>query len=401
MRAWTLQIKEGLRQFASAKLRTFLALLGVLVGSASIVAMILGGQLATHQALQEFKSLGTDLLAVSINDASVDSALSSNNTKFALNDALTLSSVPGVHEVAPYTELYQPMTYEGQSVDGTVLGVTNHFQDLVGLKLLSGRSILLADRYAYYCVIGHDVYENMKRISSRDPLGQTLQIGSNRFVIVGVAAPWPENNFVYANIDGSVLIPLLASMAINQRAVINNMVFRLDQTAVIPMVEAGIQHRVESVVNNKIVSFRSAKELIARMHHQSAIYTVLLGLIGSISLLVGGIGLMNVQLLIVSERRMEIGLRRALGATPQDILGLFLMESSLLAGLGGLLGVIVGMIIAMLIAVFAHWALLPWSQCWLAPTLGLGVSVGVGLASGVYPAYLASKLCPMDGLRSP
>lgn len=400
MRPLFLQLKEGLRQFAGAKLRTFLALLGVLVGSASVVAMLLGGQLATHQALREFQSLGTDLMAVSLNEAGTDTGMPSNNTKLMLSDALSLAEVPGVKRVAPYTESYQSITYQGQSMDGMVLGVTNEFQPMIGLHLAAGRAITLADRYAFYCVIGHGLYEVMKRYSLKDPIGQILQIGNNSFVIVGVAEPWAENNFVYANVDNSVLIPILASMAINQRTAINNIIFRLDAGAAIPTVQASISRRIDGAVSDKLLNFRSAKELIEKMRHQSAIYTVLLGLIGSISLLVGGIGLMNVQLLIVSERRMEIGLRRALGATPNDILFLFLMESSLLSGCGGILGVVLGMVIAMLIAFLAHWSWLPLSQCWLAPCLGLGVALVVGLVSGVYPAYLASRLSPMDGLRS-
>lgn len=144
------QAKEGLRQFAQAKLRTFLALLGVLVGSASVVAMVLGGQLATHQALKEFQSLGTNLLAVSLNTATTDAVQAGAQSQLSLNNALALSTLPGVDAASPYTQLYQPLSYQGQPVNGVVLGVTNAFHDVIHVQLAQGRFITLADRYSFF-----------------------------------------------------------------------------------------------------------------------------------------------------------------------------------------------------------------------------------------------------------
>lgn len=393
--------KEGLRQFTHAKLRTFLALLGVLVGSASVVAMVLGGQLATHQALKEFQSLGTDLLAVSLNQGNDQSGVAGGSqTHLSLNDAIAVSSVAGVSEAAPYTELYQPLHYQGQSVDGVVLGVTNAFREVVHIQLSQGRFITLADRYSPFCVIGQQVYESMKAISVKPPLGQTLQVGGVSCVVVGVAAAWPENSFVYANIDNSVLMPLMATTAVSQMASINNIILRLSPKAGIAQVENQVQTQLNAAVAGKVVTFRSAKELIVKMKHQSDIYTALLGLIASVSLLVGGIGLMNVQLLIVAERKVEIGVRRALGASSRDIFMLFLVESSMLAGVGGLMGVGLGIVIAFIMSVVEHWDFSLFSGCWVAPLLGLLVSVGVGVVAGTYPASLAARLRPLDCLRS-
>ncbi|HEU5281791.1 MAG TPA: ABC transporter permease [Gammaproteobacteria bacterium] len=393
------QAKEGLRQFSHAKLRTFLALLGVLVGSASVVAMVLGGQLATHQALKEFQSLGTDLLAVSVNTSTADMQAGTKN-ELSLNDVLALSRLPGVAAVAPYTQQYQALSYQGQPLNGVILGVTNALHDVIHIRLSHGRFITLADQYSFFCVVGQQVYQAMKAISPKDPLGQALQIGQQSFVVVGVADAWAENSFVYANIDSSVLVPLMASTAISQYAAINNIIFRLQPDASIPALENAIQQQLSASVSNKVFTFRSAKELILKMKHQSDIYTALLALIASVSLLVGGIGLMNVQLLIVSERKVEIGVRRALGATTRDILMLFLLESSMLAGLGGVLGVGLGVAIAFSISVVERWDFSWFSGCWIAPVLGLAVSLLVGVLSGSYPAWSASRLRPLDCLRS-
>lgn len=398
MRRYLEHVEEGLRQFLHAKLRTFLALLGVLVGSASVVAMVLGGQLATNQALLEFKSLGTDLLAVSLMNSGDAPSANSPSADITMDQALGLETAnPAIQAIAPYTQLYYPLNYQGTQMNGMILGVTNHFQNVVHVVMEKGRFITLADRYAFFCVLGHGLYEQIKAVSMKDPLGQPIQIGDNSFVVVGVAAPWPENSFVYANIDDSVMIPLMASVAISQYATINNIILRLSPTADITAVEASIQNRVNAILPNKALNFRSAKELIAKMKRQNDILTVFLGLIGSVSLVVGGIGVMNIMLVSVIERRREIGIRLAVGATRRDITLLFLTESVMLSVLGGSLGVLLGLLIAYLIATFNHWA---FTVFWLAPLAGFSVSVLVGIFFGWYPALLAARQDPIEALRS-
>ena len=391
--------KEGLLNLYFSKLRSILALLGVLVGTASVVAMVLGGELATNEALKQFKSLGTDLLAASINVSSEE-----NNAAMGKSDNLTLMqalNIPkadnNILQIAPYTQLFHPIYYNGSTINGVVMGVTESFADIVHIKLKAGRFISLVDNYEFYCVIGHDIYEAMKKISFEEPLGQQLQIGKNIFVIVGVADSWPENNFVYANIDTSVLIPIMASTVISKYAMISNLIMRLKPQANIPDVEAHITKAVNDMLSGKQTSYRSAKELIAKMKKQNDILTIFLGLIGSISLLVGGIGVMNIMLVSVMERRREIGIRLAVGAKRADISALFLIEAVMLSLVGGSLGVLVGILIAYIIALFSHWqfTLFLWP-----PLAGFSVAVAVGIFFGFYPAYLASKLNPIEALRS-
>ena len=391
--------KEGLRNLYFSKLRAVLALVGVLVGTASVVAMVLGGELATNEALREFKSLGTDLLAVSIN-ASSDEAQGANGKaqNLSLSQALALQHVsPAIVDSAPYTQLFHPMTYQGETVNGMILGVTHSFADIVQVKMQAGRFVSLVDKYQFYCVIGHGLYEEMKRISYQDPLGQPLQVGKNIFVIVGVAKPWPENNFVYANIDNAVMMPVMASMIISPYATLNNVIMRLQPAADIMSVESDISHAVTQAITGKQVTYRSAKELIEKMKRQSNILTVFLGLIGSISLIVGGIGVMNIMLVSIIERKREIGIRLAVGAKRRDIGMLFLVESVMLSLVGGVLGVVIGILIAYVIALIWHWE---FTLFLLPPLAGFSVSAAVGIFFGFYPAYLASKLDPIDALRS-
>lgn len=391
--------KQGLLNLYFSKLRSLLALLGVLVGTASVVAMVLGGELATQEALKQFKSLGTDLLAVSVNSSAEETYETGGKAEnLSLQQAVEIGKVsPDILRAAPYTQLFNPISYNGTAINSVILGVTDSFADIVKVKLSAGRFISVVDKYELYCVIGHDVYEAMKKVSVKDPLGQSLQIGKNIFTVVGVAEKWPENGFVYANIDNSILIPILTSSLVSKYANISNIIMRLTQTADIGALQNQITHYVNSVVSNKAVSYRSAQELIAKMKKQSDILTVFLGLIGSVSLIVGGIGVMNIMLVSVMERRREIGIRLALGAKRREIGGLFLIEAVMLSLMGGVMGVVIGILIAYIIALLWHWefTLFLWP-----PLAGFSVSVAVGIFFGFYPAYLASKLNPIDALRS-
>lgn len=391
-------LQEGLANLLSSKLRSILALLGILVGTASVVAMVLGGELVTNEALKQFKTLGTDLLAVSISESSDGGGAGGALSNLTLPEVQNLSkSDAAILDVAPYAQLYNPAQFNGQALSGSVLGVTENFAHIVHLQLASGRFISMLDGYAFFCVIGDKINEQIKKFTFFDAIGQQIQIGKNIFTIVGVAKPWPENSFVYADINSTIMIPVLTSMSLSKYAAINNIILRLTPDANIENVQNNITTYIDRQVTNKRLFFRSAKELIARMSAQSQIFTVFLGLIGSISLLVGGIGVMNIMLVSVVERRREIGIRLAVGAKRSDIWALFLVEAIMLSLIGGTCGVTIGVIIAYVMALFWHWE---FTLFLMPPLIGFTVSVAVGIFFGYYPAYKASQLDPIDALRS-
>jgi putative ABC transport system permease protein len=278
-----------------------------------------------------------------------------------------------------------------------IFGVTSSISNILNIHLKSGRFISTLDEYERYCVIGQEVFAAMKKISFKDPLGQQLQIGKDLFTIVGIADNWQENSFVYANIDYSVMVPILTTTAISKYANINNIIMRLLPSSNISKVENHITRYLNNLLADRQISFRSAKELVAKMRKQSDILTVFLGLIGSISLFVGGIGVMNIMLVSVMERKREIGIRLAVGAKRSDIGTLFLIESVMLSLVGGIFGVLIGIFIAFMIAKWWHW---PFTLFLWPPLAGFSVSVAVGIFFGFYPAYLASRLSPIDALRS-
>jgi putative ABC transport system permease protein len=391
-------LQEGFSNLLSSKLRSILALLGILVGTASVVAMVSAGELATNEALKQFKTLGTDLLAISVNDSSDQGGAVGSLNNLLLSDVMAVPhSDSSIVDIAPYTQLYNPIQFNGHELNGSVLGVTEDFARIVHIELVNGRFISALDGYEFFCVIGDKINEQIKKFTFFDAIGQQVQIGKNLFTIIGVTKPWPENSFVYANIDYTIMVPILTSMSLSKYTAINNIILRLTPDANIEQVQQNITNYINQKVANKRLFFRSAKELIARMSKQSQIFTVFLGLIGSISLIVGGIGVMNIMLVSVVERRREIGIRLAVGAKRTDIWALFLLEAIMLSLIGGTCGVILGIMIAYVLALFSQWQ---FTLFLLPPLIGFTVSVAIGIFFGYYPAYKASQLDPIEALRS-
>jgi putative ABC transport system permease protein len=390
-------LKEASINLFAAKLRSLLALLGILVGTASVVAMVSGGQLAKNEALKQFKTLGTDLLAVSINNSPDMLGKASSETNITLEQVARLTALnKNIAEIAPYTQLFSPIKLDGHSISGGILGVTDSFARVMHIELAEGRFISSLDGYALFCVIGDKLFEQIKRNTWLDPVGQQLQVGNNYFTIIGVAKPWPENSFLYASVDHAVMIPIQASILMSQYAAINDVILQLSPHANIEQVQSNVADYINQQVTHKRLFFRSAKELVARMAKQSKILTIFLGLIGGISLLVGGIGVMNIMLVSVIERKREIGIRLAVGATRKNIQTLFLTEAMVLALVGGVLGVFVGIMISYFIALFSHWQFTFFA---LPPLIGFSVSAITGIFFGYYPAYKASQLDPIQALR--
>lgn len=391
-------LHEAFLNLVTSKLRSFLAILGVLVGTCSVVALISSSQLATSHALDQFKTLGTNLLAMSIQD-SQQAAVQSNaqSQQLKLDDMPKLiSASPEILLAAPYTSVYQSLVFNGQQLSGQILGATGALSDIAKIDVSRGRFISVLDKNNFYCVIGATIAQTIQA-QGIDPLYKQIQVGDFYFTVVGIAETWPSNLFIYADINNSIIIPIQASYLLSKQTEIQNVLFRLVKSPDLQAVQSALSARATELLPDKEIDYRNPEQIISIVNKQRATFTWLLGAIGGISLLVGGIGVMNIMLVSVVERRREIGIRKAIGAKRIDILIMFLIEAVMLTIFGGLMGIIVGVGISFILAKLTGWEFYLYL---LPPLLGFVVSVLVGIISGFYPALRASRLDPMKTLQS-
>lgn len=391
------QCQQALVNLMAAKLRSFLAVLGILVGTAAVVALISCGQLATEKALLQFKALGTDLLAVSVYQKTTDST---NTHQEQIPIAFWRQfpqMVPAVLQIAPYITAYQPMSFQGKKIPGVVIGADDSLARIIHVELEKGHFVSFVASFEHFCVIGNGLAQQLKEVSMDSPIGKQLRIGQALYTIIGVAKPWKENGFFNEDINQAAIIPIGGIALVSKDAKINNAVLLLKSDIKIDDVIQQIKSIISKQAPGLSVFVRSAKQIIASMESQGRIFTLLLAVIGGISLLVGGIGVMNVMLVSVSERKKEIGIRKAVGAKNHDIHLLFLVESVMLSLLGGFFGVAIGFIFTRLVAYFSQW---PFTFHLMPPLAGFAVSVFTGIFFGYYPARRAAALEPIVSLRS-
>ncbi|KTD19794.1 ABC transporter permease [Legionella londiniensis] len=389
--------QQALINLMAAKLRSFLAVLGILVGTAAIVALLSCGRLATEKALAQFKALGTDLLAVSVYQQSNNAGLGGQD-KISVETWRELpEQIDGILQIAPYGTAYQQMSFQGKTIEGAIVAADESLAKIIKIELVAGHFVSFVDSFEHFCVIGAGLAEQLKQISLENPIGKQLHLGQTLYTIIGIAKPWKENSFFNEDINQAVIIPISGLAMVNKDAKINNAVMLIKPEANIDKVTAGIRQHLNRQAPKLGIFVRSAKQIIASMENQGQIFTLLLAVIGSISLLVGGIGIMNVMLVSVSERKKEIGIRKAVGAKNRDIQMLFLAEAVILSMLGGISGVIVGLFITWIIACFSHW---PFTIFFLPLYCGFLVSVASGIFFGFYPARRAALLEPIVSLRA-
>lgn len=390
-------ISQALSNILGAKLRSFLAVLGILVGTASVVALVISGELATEKALSQFKALGTDLLAVSLYQKTPSSIQTPANT-ITMNEWLKVKEfIPDITQVAPYTSLYASISFDGHKIKGSIIGADQSLAEVIKIKLADGDFVSFVDKYEQYCVIGSTLEKQLRQFTQDPLIGKQLWLGQNIYTIIGIAKPWFESAFFNEDVNKAVFIPVRGSSIVSATAKINNVILQLGPHSDIDFVIQQLRQFVTQHAPDLSMFPRSAKQIIKSMQAQGKIFTLLLGLIGGISLLVGGIGVMNVMLVSVVERKREIGIRKAIGARARDIQQLFLIESVVLSLFGGVLGVITGLLVAYIISYFSHWTFTFFLP---PPLIGFGVSVTTGVFFGFYPAWRAAKLDPIATLRS-
>ncbi len=386
-------IIEAVNSLISAKQRSILALIGIVVGIGSVIAMVSVGAIVQAEALRQFMEMGTDVVTISESY----SAGPDKKKPLPLETALGIpAACPAIASVAPYGSQYDTLKFEGKKLSVPALGVTPSFLSLNKLNLTQGRFIHELDRYMFYCVVGQKVVSMLKANGVREIVGTRILFKERYFTIIGQIAEAPMGGMRPYEINEGIMIPISTLHRIFREAKITSIIARSRNNEGKNEIAGQVNAYLASQNCTKM-DVRTAEELIAQMQKQMKLFTLLLGTIGSISLIVGGIGVMNVMLVSVTERTKEIGIRRALGAREGDIMFQFLVESVFLCIVGGIIGIAIGVGSSWIISHYAQWQFEVFY-----PSIGLGVAVAVavGVFFGIYPARQAARLSPILALRS-
>ena len=270
--------REALLSLLYSKLRSFLAILGILVGTGSVVALISSSELATQHALSQFKTLGTNLLAMDVQQAQIDGQQNqdSNQPQFTESDVPFLQEkVSQIRLVAPYINLFDPLIFLGKEYQGQVLGATRDLANIAKIQVAQGRFISYLDVDSYYCVIGDKLAKDIRK-QGYDPLGKQVLVGSTYFTIVGILKPWKPNLFIYADIDNGIIIPLQTSYIISKDAQIRNVLFRLVKNPDLKKVQAAIKTQMSYILPHMQIQFRNPQQIIDIVAKQRKTFTFLL-----------------------------------------------------------------------------------------------------------------------------
>ena len=398
--------KIALRAIAANKLRSFLTMLGIIIGVASVIAMLAIGQGSKQSIQQNIAEMGSNMIMI---HPGQDRGPGGARQDASAMQSLKLKDYETLAEQTKYLAAISPnVTASGQFINGnnntpsSIYGVTPDYLEIRQLKVEDGEFFTEEDikTSAKVCVIGRTVADNLFS-NGEDPVGKVIRYKQIPFRIVGVLKSKGYNSFGMDQ-DDLVLAPYTTVMkrilSVTYLQSINASALTEDMTDLaIEEVSALLRqnHRIGEMDEDDF-TIRSQQEMAEMMNSTSDTMTILLLVVACISLIVGGIGIMNIMYVSVTERTKEIGLRMSVGARGIDILNQFLIESVLLSVTGGIIGVVVGVGAAVGINVFAHWPIQiqPWSVL-----ISFAVCSATGIFFGWYPAKKAAMLDPIEALR--
>jgi putative ABC transport system permease protein len=400
IRAETMRIAVG--GLVANKLRSGLTILGLTIGVASVIILVSVGNGSAQAVQQRIESLGSNVLLVLRGFPGGTGGSNVSATPLTQEDATALSdrnNAPDVESSSPVVNADPTMVENAASYSpGQFVGTTPSYAAAHSYQVATGSSFTSADvtNHRRVLLIGPTVLSNL--FPGQNPVGQTVQVNGVGFQVVGVTAPKGSNGVQDA--DDIVMAPITAVQdTLSGYGPVNSITVRAKSRGALDAAEAEItsilnqRHRITNAAN---ADFRIINQgtILAASNSTSQVFTTLLGVVAAISLLVGGIGVMNIMLVSVTERTREIGIRKAVGARRSDVLAQFLSEAVLVSILGGVCGLVLGIVGSQFTIAGVHPVIAPYSIF-----LAFGAAVATGLFFGTYPASRAAGLRPMEALR--
>ena len=418
-------VRLGIKSLWLHRLRSLLTALGIVFGVCSVIAMLAIGEGASFEAQEQIKNLGSqNIILRSVKPPEEEKISEKGSQNFVLQYGLTYTDVkriratiPGVTVVLPARIIHDYVWNISRRVDCDIVGTVPWYPEMRNQRVASGRFFEDKDMNAQaaVCVIGAGMVPALFPLES--PLGKDVRVGGEYYRVIGIMAPAtmetrtsdetddhnkPTANRMFIPLEtararyGEVLMRRRSGSIQADRVQLHEVTVKVASLDQVTGVAAALQELLRRNHGKRDYEVVVPLELLRRAERTKEIFNIVLGSIAAISLLVGGIGIMNIMLASVTERTREIGIRRALGARRRDIVVQFLVETVMLSGAGGIMGVMLGVIIP---SVVSHVAGMKTIITFWSPVLAFTISALVGVVFGIYPAIRAAKMDPVEALR--
>ncbi len=384
--------KLAMKSIWSNKMRSFLTMLGIIIGVASVIILVSLVNAYMSYMTDSFSSMGTNQITVNMINLSSRSVSDEEMYEFYSEQGEVFD------EISPMVSISGAIKHGNDSMTSTsITGVSESYLSIKGWELQYGRNLQYGDMTGRHkvCVIGTYVADELYG-SAENAYGETLKINGYAFTIVGVAAQ-QEDEMEEGGTDDFVWMPYTRAVKMARNSNINNYVFTVSDlsqaTAAKSQIESFLYERFK---DEDLYTVTAMSEMLDELNSMIAMVSAGLGGIAGISLLVAGVGVMNIMLVSVTERTREIGIRKALGARKSVIMQQFVIEAAVTSSLGGIIGIILGSVVTSAVGKLAELSATPTPA---AVLVSFGVSVGIGLLFGYMPANRAAGLNPIDALR--
>lgn len=384
--------KLAMKSIWSNKMRSFLTMLGIIIGVASVIILVSLVNAYMSYMTDSFSSMGTNQITVNMINLSSRSVSDEEMYEFYSEQGEVFD------EISPMVSISGAIKHGNDSMTSTsITGVSEAYLSIKGWELQYGRNLQYGDMTGRHkvCVIGTYVADELYG-SAENAYGETLKINGYAFTIVGVAAQ-QEDEMEEGGTDDFVWMPYTRAVKMARNSNINNYVFTVSDlsqaTAAKSQIESFLYERFK---DEELYTVTAMSEMLDELNSMIAMVSAGLGGIAGISLLVAGVGVMNIMLVSVTERTREIGIRKALGARKSVIMQQFVIEAAVTSSLGGIIGIILGSVVTSAVGKLAELSATPTPA---AVLVSFGVSVGIGLLFGYMPANRAAGLNPIDALR--